>query len=209
VHRFLKKQSSILIILAVLGSVFLSISIPSIYLAKIEIWPAFGKTQNYIPLIDEHREAIWHKSIQLFKKAPITGYGAKHANQIEPADVYFRSTGISLFRKNFSEKELIDIKNLSYVKPYEYMPIHPHHVIFELMLELGWFGFLAFIIMISIWSAKITQMPLIEKTYGMSLFFTIFMVWLFTHSFWSSWFHIFIAGLIFLLINTPLKNRIT
>ena len=128
------------------------------------------KNQSFeIPtkIIDEHRQFIWGFSVKKIIEKPLFGYGQDSSNFIEGSQkiIGHKLTG-----------------NMPFI------PSHPHNFLLELILEVGIFGAVSFIIFIFLLNMKIFNECNTREKYYLIFFNGYF--WsssLVNFSFWLSW----------------------
>jgi len=133
-----------------------------------------------LKLIDAHRQYIWSFSIKNFLNKPVLGHGPDTSNFIEG-----------------SQK----IINSKYTGTMPFIPSHPHNFILELLLDIGFLGFVSFLFFVIYYNFEIYKKINLKGKYLLVLFFFYF--WgssLVNFSFWLGWWQIsyyFITSLIF------------
>ncbi|MEM7072252.1 MAG: O-antigen ligase family protein [Pseudomonadota bacterium] len=165
------------------------IGVPVLRLDPIEAWPAFiryEEVRSLIPVIDMHREAIWTKIVSLLGQTPFFGIGASQLRFIDPEEGFFASYVPQTVIESVSYDRWIFV---------EFIPTHPHHLMLEMLVELGWPGLLAGLLIIILFLRQGTRLPRDLALVYFPVFACIMGCWLFSFSLWSSWWHVFILSL--------------
>ncbi len=153
------------------------------------IGPAFQKTKLFsiLPPSSKHRVYIWEFAWEHIKERPLLGWGINNSRTI-PGALDERALCV----KN-SHYELLPLNSCPLNFVYLYMvrmPLHPHNMMFQILLEQGFIGYIIFIILVLFFLylfpslfQKDEEEPYIRLATWLS-FLTISM---FAFNMWASW----------------------
>ncbi len=188
---------------------FIMISIPVFILAYLTYafgslngWPLISDSADFLPLIDQHRESIWATALQSSDLLSLIGIGAGNSRFIAIDQFYFYTKHYTAELLGHSASD-----NLFFLHAEEAMPLHPHNIVLELWLETGWFGVITFCVFISAWLIKILSLPKPQALTSAAFTGAALCAWVISYSFWTSWFHVWIAGSAVVLLFGLYQNR--
>ena len=160
-----------------------------------------GQREYHIPfnIIGEHRQIIWSFSYDKFTQSPWLGFGPDVSGDLPGAKEKIKGWHPTKYEKENPKW----MKNKRQAWNQEYIPSHPHSWLFELMVETGFLGLVAFLVTLSHFFYTIFKKPLSRMTLSLILLNGVYWsMGLVSFSFWSARWQIVYLALTALLLST-------